>query len=218
MEPGFAIFMIFGLAVIGAFLSYIARYNQKYNRGWKSTLRILFTDYVLEDYATLTLLSLVYSLGAGGLGGASLGAFIYAIFARSDNATIFFGGALMLLLIPLLRIGVEGYSIIYKTAQDASRFFDTSTTDLLKRDPSLSRGNPWTKNEDRIKADFGYSRKEILEAVLEELKEIGVDISSISRHDTSFSKNRVVVVNNLGRQVAVFTRHENGEWTRDKMP
>jgi hypothetical protein len=218
MEPGIAISMIITLAAIGAFLSFIARFNQKYNRGWKSTLRILFTDYVLEDYASLTLLSLVYSLGAGGLGGASIGAFIYSIFASSDNQTIFFGGVLMLLLIPLLRISVEGYSVIYKTAQNASRFFDASTADLLKRDPSLSRVNPWTENEQRIKADFGYSKNEIFEAILEELKEIGVDISLISRRDTSFSKNRVVVTNNLGHQVAVFTRHEDGEWTRDKMP
>ena len=75
-----------------------------------------------------------------------------------------------------------------------------------------------SQNEQRIKADFGYSKNEIFEAIQEELKEIGVDISLISRRDTSFSKNRVVVTNNLGHQVAVFTRHEDGEWTRDKMP
>ena len=146
-----------------------------------------------------------------------MGAFIYSIFASSDNQTIFFGGVLMLLLIPLLRISVEGYSVIYKTAQNASRFFDASTADLLKRDPSLSRVNPWTENEPRIKADFGYSKNEIFEAIFEELKEIGVDMSLISRRGTSFSKNRVVVTNNLGHQVAVFTRHEDGEWTRDSI-
>ena len=137
MDPGNAISTMTALAVVGAFLSCIARFNQKRNRGWKSTLRILFTDYVLEDYATLTLLSLVYSLGAGGLGGASLGAFIYAIFATSNNTTFFCAGAILLLLVPVLRIGIEGYSVIYKTAQDGSKFFETSANDLLMHNPSL---------------------------------------------------------------------------------
>jgi len=215
MDPSIILSMIAMFSAVGTLASCIARFNQKYIRRWKSTIRILYSDYVFDEYATITLLSLLYALGVGGLTGAAIGSFIASLASNSGRSDFFLAGIGLLLLVPILRVTIEGYTVIYKTASVASRFFELSSTDLIQRDPTLSQYSPWETSQDRVETNFGYSKEEIFKAIMDELKELGTDTSSITYGNTSFTHNRVIVVNNHGRQVAVFTKHPNGEWSRE---
>jgi len=215
MDPGSGFVMIAILGFIGAIVSCTARLNQTHERGWKSTLRILYSDYVFDHIATITLLSLVYAIGVGALSGASLGTFLLMIIGKSNKVELFWVGMTLLLAIPLLRISLEGYTVIYRTAQDASRFWVASYNDLIKRDPTLDKSSPWETQEERVVKNFGYSKKEIFEGIIMELKELGIDTRKISYKDSSFTRNQAIVMNNLGHQVAVFTLQSDGEWTRE---
>lgn len=139
-------------ALLGSLITIAFRYHQKNRRGWKSTVQVLYNDYTFEEYATLNLLSLIYAVVIGGLTGAGIGFAIRSPFA--DAVSTISASAVCFLIIPIARVFTESYTIIYKTAKDASTFFAISSREILKNDPSLQEKSAWLKEETSVKRRF----------------------------------------------------------------
>jgi hypothetical protein len=104
---------------------------------WKATISILAADYTFENYATISVASLVYAISQGGLIGGAIG---FAGISAIESNWNYLGFSLALLvLILLIRLSIEGYIALYKTARDASMFFSLSSRRMLRRDSSLQR-------------------------------------------------------------------------------
>jgi len=205
--------MVIAFGLIGALVAIVMRYNQKHRRGWRSTLAVLFNDFTFEEYATLNLLSLIYAILLGGLSGSGIAFILQAPFSRFPEYLV--ASMICFLLIPLSRIGIEGYTVIYKTARDASAFLTLSTRRILKNEPSLQEKSAWIKEDRIVEGRFGYEPQVIYKAIVEELTESGIDTKLLSYENTSFADNMVIVVDNSGKKIAVFTQHSDGEWTKE---
>ena len=201
-------------SLIGAVITLALRYNQRYRRGWRSTIQVLYNDFTFEEYATLNLLSLIYAILLGFLTGAGFSFLVLSPFSTYNWSSYVLSALGCFLLIPIARVGLEGYSVIYKTAKDASGFFTLSTRRLVKEDPTLQEKSAWLKEIKSVRGRFGYEPSEIYSAILEELSELQIDTSSISYENTSFADNMVIVCNTSGTKVAIYSLHSDGEWTR----
>ena len=103
------------------------RYCKKQKENpFSSIFRILKDDYVFDKYVTLKLFSIIYALGQGIGIGASIGYFadwIHSLVTNSYLKGVYFSGLIISLLsIIFLRITLEIYSIIYKTAIEFRNF------------------------------------------------------------------------------------------------
>ena len=114
------------LAIVGLIIAVIRRNKSRESLGGESTLDIIYNDYNLSSYASISILSLVYAIYQGILFGTGFGFILYAI------GTIFVGGGigillnigyslLCLLLIIIVRISVETTSLIFRVAGDISK-------------------------------------------------------------------------------------------------
>jgi hypothetical protein len=202
------------MALIGAIAGLAIRANQKNARNWNSTLQILYSDYTLEDYATITVLSLMYAVGAGALSGASLGALFMA--TKQDGNREYFlaiSGALFL-IVPALRLTIEGYSVVYTTALEASRYFKVSRQSLLKEDPTLgpeARDKVKKKNvqESRGGASDWLSD---FQSCLDILRKEGCDLSTVSEKSSFIGARTIILRDPSGTKVGEFDRDSAGNW------
>ena len=114
------------LAIVGLIIAVIRRNKSRESLGGESTLDIIYNDYNLSSYASISILSLVYAIYQGILFGTGFGFILYAI------GTIFVGGGigillnigyslLCLLLIIIVRISVETTALIFRVAGDISK-------------------------------------------------------------------------------------------------
>jgi len=116
-------------ALVGALISLIRRSRLRNRTGEKRLIDILLNDYYFEHYATLSIISFVYGVAQGALIGGALGfslvTLIGMVFVGSELVSIeyFLSGSLgCLILLFLLRVFLEGYTILYRTAQDFSSY------------------------------------------------------------------------------------------------
>ena len=103
------------------------RYCKKQKENpFSSIFRILKDDYVFDKYVTLKLFSIIYALGQGIGIGASIGYFadwIHSLVTNSYLKGVYFSGLIISLLsIIFLRVTLEVYSIIYKSAIEFRNF------------------------------------------------------------------------------------------------
>jgi hypothetical protein len=207
--------IIGGSSIVGAAIALVVRANQKYARRWKSSLQILYTDYTLEDYATITILSFLYAVGVGALSGASTGAILYALRADGNEEFYFLLSGLFFLGVPVLRISTEGYTVIYKTAQDASRYFRISTRKYAKEDPAL-KDESETARGYSTKRTPNYSNGDPIGDYLECLRilqEEEVDISQANEKKSFIGANTIIIRDGEGAKIAEFTKNSSGNWT-----
>ena len=117
------------LGTIGAAIAIIRRFFSRRKRGDKSLFYIIVSDFTFDYYASLSLLSFLYALIQGACFGLSTGFALTAIVFRSngisleENPTPVIGILVSLLTIFVSRLMIEGYTIIYRTAQDAGKYF-----------------------------------------------------------------------------------------------
>ena len=93
---------------------------------FSSIFKILKDDYLFDKYVTLKIFSIIYALGQGIGIGASIGYFadwIHSLVTDSYLKGTYFSGLIISLLsIIFLRITLEIYSIIYKSAIEFRNF------------------------------------------------------------------------------------------------
>jgi len=110
---------------IGLVAAWIRRSKSRKEINDKSLRSIIFNDYNLSSYASLSILSLLYAIFQGIFFGASLGFISFALGSLfrgfdviSSNIGYFF---VCLLLIVITRILIEGTSLIFRVAEDISK-------------------------------------------------------------------------------------------------
>jgi len=120
--------VVYVWSAIGILCSLVRRYKLRKENTDKSFLDIIANDYYFSKYATLSLLSFTYAL----VQGAGVGSALYFIFqwfkslSTDDLGTLthlpLLYSVLSLLAIVFSRIILEGYTILYRTAQDFSDY------------------------------------------------------------------------------------------------
>lgn len=118
------------MGITGVVISLTRRRNHRIKSGESTSLKILANDYMFTQYATLPILSIVYAFAQGACLGIAA-SIIYenvriaaikgldGIEFASTQLTILLGA---LATIVLMRIIVESYVVIYKTAKDISYY------------------------------------------------------------------------------------------------
>jgi hypothetical protein len=114
------------LGGIGAIIAVTRRSTSRKRRGEKSLLFIIASDYSFDHYATLSILTLLYSVIQGACFGASLAFALLALLFRLTGAGMaepfLVGLGCSLLTVVVARLSIEGYTVIYRTAQDLGDF------------------------------------------------------------------------------------------------
>ena len=200
-------------SIFGAIATVIARYYQKRRTGWRSTLSILYADFIFEEYATLNLLSLLYAILSGLLSGLAVA---FAFLGISSGNTFQLQNNLILslscfLLIILIRLSVEGYTVIYKTARDAGRYFILSSRQLISESKGLLDSQEGFINTQEERSS-NYNKRQMFRAIKEELEGLEIDSSSVSYGNTSFEEDMVTVRDKNNEVVIVFAKNADGEW------
>jgi hypothetical protein len=114
-------------AALGAGIALARRGSSTKKRGDKSFLSIIINDFTFDYYATLSLLSFMYAITQGACFGVSIGyTFLIGANLLDGNhslSTPLFGILSSLIIIVVSRLVIEGYTVVYRTAQDAGEFF-----------------------------------------------------------------------------------------------
>jgi len=111
-------------SLLGVLVALIRRFRLRKRRGEKPFAEIIVNDFYFDNYATLSLLSFVYGVGQGGLFGTALGfSFDFIIVSTMDIPFIqpsfmLLGALCCLVLLIILRVFLESYTVLYRTAQD----------------------------------------------------------------------------------------------------
>ena len=112
-------------SLIGLVAAWIRRNKSRKEINDKSLRSIIFNDYNLSSYASLSILSLLYTIFQGIFSGAGLGFISFAIgslFRGTDVIASNIGYFLIcLLLIVIIRVLIEGTSLLFRVAQDISK-------------------------------------------------------------------------------------------------
>lgn len=127
----FADFAPLVLGVLGAVISIFRRATARKKRGDRSLVSILIGDFSFDHYATLSILSFLYAVVSGAcIGTAVAYALTTLFFYVSGLSTIksIAGILLSLLVVIIIRLFIEGYTVIYRTAQDFGVFLRSHTT------------------------------------------------------------------------------------------
>lgn len=203
------------LGLAGAAAGFISRANQKHAKRWKSSLQVLYNDYTFEEYATITVLSLLYAIGIGALSGASAGALLCAFRQDGNSEYFFILSGLLFLGVPALRISVEGYTVIYKTAQDASNYFKVSGRIPTREDSSANSdadGNGVRSQKRTPKYQQSTWKEDFLRCI-RVLEEKGIDISEIDEDSSFVGANSITVRTRDGKKIGEFTKDAQGRWS-----
>jgi hypothetical protein len=119
--PSVVLWSFFGLV-----LSFFRRYVVRKSNKDKGFFEVIASDYYFYNYATISLISFIYTVFQGVLLGCSVNYFIDWLrmmpTSSSDTSSyIPFATAFgCILLIILIRIVLEGYIVLYRAAQDIS--------------------------------------------------------------------------------------------------
>lgn len=111
-------------SLLGVLVALIRRFRLRKRRGDKPFAEIMVNDFYFDNYATLSLLSFVYGVGQGALLGAALGlSFDFVVLSAMDVSFIqpsfmLLGSLCCLILLIILRIFLESYTVLYRNAQD----------------------------------------------------------------------------------------------------
>ena len=195
---------LFGIPIaICIAISLLARADIKKRKKWKSTLSILASDYTFENYATISTASLLYAILQGGLFGTSFG-FVALSFIEKDWQYAGYS-LLCLLMIVNVRLIIEGYIALYKTARDASMYFTLSSRQMLLQNPLLQDSygedfNPILNT----KPSRGSSSKSrgLFDLILISLEENNIDATNASFEQSYLGKNSATLFNNDGTILA----------------
>ena len=112
-------------SLIGLVTAWIRRSKSRQEINDKSLRSIIFNDYNLSSYASLSILSLLYAIFQGIFAGSGLGFVSFALGSLfrgfdviASNIGYFF---ICLLLIVITRILIEGTSLVFRVAEDISK-------------------------------------------------------------------------------------------------
>lgn len=117
------------LGIIGAVIAIIRRFFSRRRRGDRSLFYIIVSDFTFDNYATLSILSFLYAVVQGACFGLATGFTLTAVVSQmngigsAENPAPIIGILISLLTIFVIRLVIEGYTIVYRTAQDAGAFF-----------------------------------------------------------------------------------------------
>jgi hypothetical protein len=117
------------LGSIGAVIAATRRFLSRKRRGDRSLFYIIVSDFTFDNYATLSILSFVYALVQGSCFGLATGFTLTAVvfqmngITSAENPAPIIGILISLLTIFVIRLAIEGYTVVYRTAQDAGAFF-----------------------------------------------------------------------------------------------
>jgi len=109
---------------VGAFVSLIRRGRLRKRKGDRRFVDILVNDFYFQDYATLSIISFVYGVTQGALLGGALGCSLVSLIGAFDGTGLIptqyflFCSLGCLILLFIFRVLLEGYTILYRTAQD----------------------------------------------------------------------------------------------------
>ena len=110
---------------IGLVAAWIRRSKSRKEINDKSLRSIIFNDYNLSSYASLSILSLLYAIFQGIFAGAGLGFISFSLgslFRGFDVIASNIGYFLIcLFLIVITRVLIEGTSLIFRVAEDISK-------------------------------------------------------------------------------------------------
>jgi len=130
LVPSLVLWSFFGLV-----FSFVRRYVvRKTNRG-KGFFEVIANDYYFYEYATISLLSFIYTVFQGILLGCAVNFIIewgrMMTFASSNLVSyIPLATAIgCLLVVILIRIALEGYVVLYRAAQDLSSLSRSKNVD-----------------------------------------------------------------------------------------
>ena len=112
-------------SLIGLVTAQIRRSKSRQEINDKSLRSIIFNDYNLSSYASLSILSLLYAIFQGIFAGAGVGFISFSLgslFRGFDVIASNIGYFLIcLLLIVITRVLIEGTSLIFRVAEDISK-------------------------------------------------------------------------------------------------
>mgnify|MGYP001301962046 CR=1 FL=1 len=113
-------------ALIGLVVSWRRRSKSRKETNDKSLRNIIFNDYNLSSYASLSILSLIYSIAQGVFSGAGLGFISFGVGSvfRLNPEAIFLNIGYFLICVLILvitRVLIEGTSLIFRVAEDISK-------------------------------------------------------------------------------------------------
>ncbi len=123
IDTNISIFYVFIFSVIGVFVAAKRRNKSRELINDKSFNDIILNDYNLSNYASLSILSILYTTIQGSLLGSSLGFIFFAVGhlftdAFFPNIVYFFAS---ILSVPFTRVLIEAVSLIFRVAQDYSK-------------------------------------------------------------------------------------------------
>ena len=118
-------------SIIGLVIALLRRNKSRKDINDKSLTNIIYSDYNLSSYASLSLLSLLYAILQGFFLGAGLGFIFYGVgclfYGSLDWFGINFAGCFVCIGFTILtRIAIEGTSLIFRVAGDISKAVNKS--------------------------------------------------------------------------------------------
>ena len=212
MNPQDRLYVIAIPLAIGIIVSLLARASTKRRMQWKTTASIVMSDYTFENYATISVASFVYAILQGGLTGAAIGSIAIAGIDRDWH---FVGVAVLLLAgILLVRLSIEGYIALYKTARDASMFFTLSSRQILKRDSTLQvdYGKEFIPfNATARKIQNPKNAKEVFSEIMQLLQRNGIQANDASLEKSYISETFAIISREDGSDIVeIRIDSENG--------
>ncbi len=112
-------------SLIGLVTAWRRRSQSRKEINDKSLRSIIFNDYNLSSYASLSILSLLYAIFQGIFSGAGLGFISFALGSLLRGADVIVSNIgyflICLFLIVITRVLIEGTSLIFRVAEDISK-------------------------------------------------------------------------------------------------
>jgi len=214
LQMGDALQLIGWFGLAGGAIGLIAKATHDYDLGWKSALLALFTDYNLKEHAAITIIGFLYAIGIGLLGGSAAGAILSAFQQDGNSEFYLILSGLLILGVPILRISVEGYTVIYQTAQDARMYFRLSSHRLTNGEPAL-QDEPRNVSSQSSETAPHYQRRDSnaeFWTCIRILRDNGHDISNVDQASSFIGANTIIVRSKNGKKIGEFTMNKMGRW------
>ena len=118
-------------SIVGIIIAWRGRSKSRKKNNDKSLRSIIFNDYNLYSYASLSILSLVYTIILGAFSGAGLGFINLAIgqfimsnwtYVNSDPFALLLYSLNCLFVILITRVLIEVVSLLFRVAEDISKY------------------------------------------------------------------------------------------------
>ncbi len=119
-------------SVLGAVFTSIRFSRRTHKNPFKQLFNLLKDDYALDNYAFLSLASIVYAISQGACLGAALGFLIdclHALVNQQSNSGYYLSSFVFsLAFLLIIRVLLELYSVIFRAAQDLRRYVRRNQT------------------------------------------------------------------------------------------